>query len=215
MIDPEFWSDEEVGRWSFHTRLFYIAIWNFADDEGILKANSRLLKAQIFPYDEDVDIDKCKEETKGKVEWYSVNGQTYGFIRNFLKYQRIDRPTVSKLPKPNTLSEPSASPQRGILPNIREENIIEENDIYNGFENLWHKYPIKEGKKQALIHYKYALKAGHAHADIAKALRNYLKKIEVERTEPKYIKHGSTFFNNWEDFLTYKPKDEPKQRCDF
>jgi hypothetical protein len=78
-------------------------------------------------------------------------------------------------------------------------------DIYQGFELLWGKYPIKEGKKQALIHYKYALSAGYAHEDIVKALANYLKKIEIEKIEAKYIKHASTFFNDWEDYLDYEP----------
>ena len=52
MIDPEFWSDEEIATLSFPARLFYIGLWNFADDEGKGKGHSKLLKAQIFPYDE-------------------------------------------------------------------------------------------------------------------------------------------------------------------
>jgi hypothetical protein len=72
MIDPEFWSDEEIGNWSFPARLFYIGLWNFADDSGRFKAHNDLLKAQIFPYDKRLDIDKLKKELNHKIQWYEV-----------------------------------------------------------------------------------------------------------------------------------------------
>lgn len=139
MIDPEFWSDEEVGHWSYEARLFYIGLWNFADDEGRFKAHSKLLKAQIFPYDNRLNIEKVKKEVAKKVQWYNDNGLQYGYIRNFLKYQRIDRPTPSKLPEPKQLNEASPSPQRNVPPNIREVKLSKEKlskDILNIVEDL-------------------------------------------------------------------------------
>jgi hypothetical protein len=123
MIDPEFWSDEEIGKWSFDTRLFYIGLWNFADDEGRFKAADLLLKSQIFPYDSSIDIKRIKKELNHKIEWYENEGLQYGYIRNFLKYQRIDRPTESKLPIPPSIVEPSTNTRRTLAPNIREVNI--------------------------------------------------------------------------------------------
>ncbi len=61
IIDPEFWSDEEIGQWSFPARLFYIGLWNFADDSGRFKAANALLKAQIFSYDKKLDVKKLKK----------------------------------------------------------------------------------------------------------------------------------------------------------
>ena len=106
MIDPEFWSDEQIGHWSFEARLFYIALWNFADDEGRFKAHPKLLKAQIFPYDDKLQIDKLKKEISTKIQWYAVEGLQYGHIHNFLKYQRIDRPAPSRLPTPTDDEQP-------------------------------------------------------------------------------------------------------------
>jgi hypothetical protein len=126
IIDPEFWSDEEIGHWSYAARLFYIGLWNFADDEGRFKAPDALLKAQIFPYEPKIDIGKLKKELNHKIQWYEVEGLQYGFIRNFNKHQRIDRPTESKLPKPPPFVEPSPNTQRGVLPNISKVNIREE-----------------------------------------------------------------------------------------
>lgn len=131
MIDPEFFSDEEVGSWSIAARLFYIGLWSCADDEGRFKSNSRLLKAQIFPYDDDIDIDKLKDEVSKKIVFYEVGNQQYGWLKNFNKYQVINRPTPSKLPPPPhtsrmaKLTEASLNTHGGLTPNIIEKKRIE------------------------------------------------------------------------------------------
>jgi hypothetical protein len=127
IIDPEFWSDEEIGQWSFAARLFYIGLWNFADDEGKFKSANQLLKAQIFPYDIKIDISKLKKELNHKIQWYEVDGSQYGFIRNFLKYQRIDKPTKSKLPPVPSFDESSANTLGVLPPNISKDNISKDN----------------------------------------------------------------------------------------
>jgi len=100
MISPEFWRDEEIGAWSIEARLFYIGLWSFADDEGRLRAHPKLLKSQIFPYDEKINIEKLKAEVSKKVLWYKYAGQEYGYIKNFLKHQQINRPSKSQFPAP-------------------------------------------------------------------------------------------------------------------
>lgn len=47
---PEFWSDAIVGRLPDATRLFYIGLWNLADDEGWLVWESAEAGALLFPY---------------------------------------------------------------------------------------------------------------------------------------------------------------------
>lgn len=127
MISPEFWSDEEIGHWSFQARLFYIGLWNFADDEGRFRAHNSLLKSEIFPYDDKIDVEKIKHELKNKVQWYEHDGSQYGFVRNFLKHQSLNRPTISKLPPPPQLTEDSLNNHGGLTPNRKEGKGIEEN----------------------------------------------------------------------------------------
>lgn len=138
MIDPEFWNDEEIGAWSTEARLFYIGLWNFADDEGRLRAHPKLLRSQIFPYDEKLNIEKLKGEVAKKILWYTADGQEYGFIKNFLKHQRIDRPGKSQIPPPSKdvleaflnnreqLDEDSTIPRRPLAPKLREVKLREE-----------------------------------------------------------------------------------------
>ena len=125
MIDPEFWSDEEIGMWSFQARLFYIGLWNFADDEGRMKAHPALLKSQIFPYENKINIEKLKNEVSSKVQWYTLNGQLYGHIRNFLKYQKIEKPSKSKLPIPPPFPDTSGSVRGEVVPKRSEEKLRE------------------------------------------------------------------------------------------
>jgi hypothetical protein len=101
MVKPEFWSDERIGMLSHTARLLFIGMWNFADDEGKISANSVYLKSSIFPYD-DIEIISSLEELESRllICKYIANRSEFYFIYNFLKHQRIDRPNESRIPNP-------------------------------------------------------------------------------------------------------------------
>ena len=69
------------------------------------------------------------------------------------------------------------------------------------FDHIWELYPNKLGRKDALRHFKASVKNEQNWLDIQTALKNYEKSSEVERG---FIKHGSTWFNNWQDWVKYK-----------
>lgn len=94
MIRPEFWEDTKMAQLSAFGRLFYIALWNFADDEGYLEHNPLWLKAKCFPYDK-VNIDKLIDELKECGRIQIQNGII--FIVNFAKYQKVEKPKESEL----------------------------------------------------------------------------------------------------------------------
>jgi len=106
MIDPEFWSDEKIGTLPVACRIMFIGMWNFADDEGIIRFTSAFLKAMIFSYD-NISMKKIKSymeilENNEFVISYTggIARQKYAYIINFRRYQRIDKPQPSKLPPP-------------------------------------------------------------------------------------------------------------------
>lgn len=99
MISPEFWDDEEIAEWSSDAKLFYIGLWNFADDDGRFRAVPKFLKARIFPYT-NIDVEILMEEIKDKIQYYESGGQKYGWIKNFKKHQYINHAIPSKLPAP-------------------------------------------------------------------------------------------------------------------
>lgn len=114
-IKPDFWTDEKVVELDVWTRLLFIGLWNFADDDGRMVASARRIKMQIFPAD-DVDIRRGLDELADSdlIELYSIDGMEYLQVRNFSKHQKIDRRTPSKLPqKPQALAESSPNSPDG------------------------------------------------------------------------------------------------------
>lgn len=106
IIKPQFWTDEVTGTLSDKAKLFFIGMLNFADDEGKIVGNSHYLNSIVFPYCPcDIDtanaaISELKEKTL--VFEYSVQRQTYFWIVNFRKHQKIDKPQQSQIPNPKT-----------------------------------------------------------------------------------------------------------------
>lgn len=102
MIKPKFWEDKKIGKLRPESRLMYIGMWNFADDKGVLSNDPVLIKARIFPYDKDMNVARIAkmlqemEEMKlfKVIEW---NGDSYIYIHNFLKHQKINKPNLDEL----------------------------------------------------------------------------------------------------------------------
>lgn len=98
--------------------------------------------------------------------------------------------------------------------NIEQEkpaNKLAEKQLQDDFEKLWSLYPNKKGKAIALRAYKRAIKSGVTNKDIQTGIVNYKKEIEIKKTEPEYIAHGSTWFNQqrWGDDYDFTPPKPP------
>jgi len=74
-------------------------------------------------------------------------------------------------------------------------------ELEKDFEEVWKIYPKKQGKEAAKKAYIKARKAGVSKLDIVTGLLKYKDFIKANRTEDRYIKHGSTWFNQkcWDD----------------
>jgi hypothetical protein len=72
-------------------------------------------------------------------------------------------------------------------------------ELESCFESLWKQYPKKDGLKDAKRHFFASVKSKQDEEQIILALNNYC--AIVQDTERKYIKNGSTWFNNWQDFI--------------
>ena len=114
MIKPEFWSSPQV-VWCCHSaRLLFVGMLNFADDRGCMPASVDRLKMEIFPGDdwvprEDVQAWLRELVSVGLVSEYACGDDRYLHICKFTKHQRIQRPTYTYPPPPQTTGD-SASP---------------------------------------------------------------------------------------------------------
>ncbi|MCJ2132209.1 hypothetical protein [Methylobacterium sp. E-045] len=120
-IKPEFPLSETVGVLSRDARLCFILLWTIVDDEGRARAASRMLASLLYPYDDDapslIDGWLAELEAHECIRRYDVDGSTYLDIPKWLKHQKIDKPSKSKLP-------PFDGQSRG-LANNREASMLE------------------------------------------------------------------------------------------
>jgi len=67
------------------------------------------------------------------------------------------------------------------------------------FEEIWTKYPNKDGKKASERYFLASVLNENDWKDIQTALKNYLAS---ERVKKGFIKNASTWFNNWRDWVS-------------
>lgn len=77
------------------------------------------------------------------------------------------------------------------------DTISDSPSLDSRFEKLWREYPKKQGKKDALRHYKAWIKASSEHTDdyLLNKLNQYKAYLKANRTDFKFIQKGSTWFN--------------------
>ena len=102
--------------------------------------------------------------------------------------------------KIQTVGEGKGSLGKDSFNNVLVSKMIKESkkELFN---KIWLKYPNKDGKKEALAHFLVSVNSQKNWDDITIALRNYLGSDKVKKG---YIKNGSTFFNNWKDWVNFR-----------
>ena len=99
-IKPEFWTDEKIMKVSIPARLFFIGLWNFADDLGCLWYSPDRISMQIFPRNPELNVADLVQEL---MDWgildmmINESSKPYIVIHNFLTHQKVDHPTPSKI----------------------------------------------------------------------------------------------------------------------
>jgi hypothetical protein len=116
VVKVEFWQSERLahalpGPDGRQARLLFIGMWNFGEDNGVVRANPVWLRGQVFPYDEDVtacDVERWLGmlEAGGFIVRYHHRGAALAWVRSFSEHQRIDKPTPPTLPLPEYSSNP-------------------------------------------------------------------------------------------------------------
>jgi len=76
----------------------------------------------------------------------------------------------------------------------------QKDSIKSAFDSFWEAVPRKVGKKAAMTAFKAAVKSVKAEVLIAE-MERYAKKVEADRTEPRFIVHPTTWLQQgrWED----------------
>lgn len=106
-LKPEFWLDRKLARsLSRDERMLYLGLWNQADEHGRAQADPRLIKGQVFPFDDDLTDAHVAEMLKrlddaGVAELYDFEGDPYLFLPKLARHQRLEPGKVpSRHPAP-------------------------------------------------------------------------------------------------------------------
>ena len=96
-IKPEFWTSEQVMDCSIEACALFIGIWNFSDDGGRHPANTKRIKAEVFPSRDVTDSDVGRwigELLERKLlRHYEIEGRGYWEVTGWKAHQTVQRPT--------------------------------------------------------------------------------------------------------------------------
>ena len=112
-IKPEFWVDDIMVDQEPVTKLLYIGLWNFVDDEGYIEDSVRRIKMMVFPGN-DYDVSEALRsllECSRIIRMTSDQGPVL-WIPHFTDHQRISHPTPTKftgIQSPSTAGVPESS----------------------------------------------------------------------------------------------------------
>lgn len=120
-IKPDFFTSEDVASLPLRPRLTWIGLWTHSDDHGRAKDDARLIKAAVWPLDDDVTVDDVGEDldvlaAQGRILRYAVAGKRYLAVRNWHLHQAINKPTASQHPAPAEPTSQAEPGQRGYCP---------------------------------------------------------------------------------------------------
>ena len=224
MIDPSFWSDEKLGECTRDERLLFMGLISNADDEGYGRANPKLLRSLIFPYDDlrVSDLEKWLSRLGGLqlIALYEVNGQTYYYLPNFSRHQTINRPSPSSFPKQNQeFSEDSVSAHGAFSEGSRPKEIEEKRiscaknaqvcsdhetvslNVNASFQRFWEAYPKHKGKEPARKVFQKLKASEELLETILSAVEREKQSDQWKRDNGQYIPYPATWLNQrrWED----------------
>lgn len=115
-VHPEFFTSEDVLALPRDARLTFIGLWLHADDFGRQRANAALIKASVWPLDDDITADVVEEHLvqlaeRGMVEIYEAQGREYFGLTGWDRWQPVQNPSQTSIPAPPALTHARTSEQ--------------------------------------------------------------------------------------------------------
>ena len=183
---------------------------------GLYKVSQATIQRWLTSLEKNGYIDRTVKYKDGskEIEKRYIRINAYPILKNENTYtQKCEYPILKNEQENNT--------------SINNINTRANSTLESDFEKLWKLYPKKIGKKPALAAYKRAMsrkKNPATNRQIQDGIVAYRQLIKSKGTEKRFVKDGSTFFNQeaWNDYLEVvkeereeqearKPKFDPKK----
>lgn len=189
--------------------------------DGKLRANEKLLYGEITALASKNG--ECWASNTYFANLYNVTPQAIskwisdlekqGYISTLLIYSKdkkeVEKRIIKLLEVSTNVDRVSTNDLGGYQQKFKENNTSNNNicssdlELAENFDKIWALYPRKDGKNTAFSHYKAWLNGKKYAGRTVKltnkqmwfATKKYADLMEETKTEKKYIKMGSTFFN--------------------
>ena len=226
-IKPDAFRSDTLSQVPRGVRWTFAGLWTYLDDEGRGRDNLRLIKAELYPLDDDVTVDVLDDDLRqleklDTICRYSVDGKHYLHAVNWKQHQSINRPKESTNPpcmrhhghdSDDAGSEHGHDSDSTLLEGKGKEQGTGNSDDASLrdaslFDEFWQAYPRKTDKANAKKAWAKAVKKKNPREIIA-AARGYA----ATKPDPKFTAHASTWLNGerWDDELARSPT-EPATR---
>lgn len=111
-VKPDICQHEVMADLSDGAERTLVRLWTHADDEGRGVDNVKLIKAAIYPLNDEKTEDVIDElmdelEDAGFLWRYEVDGRSYFQVPNFPEHQKPRHPVASKCPEPVDYTHPA------------------------------------------------------------------------------------------------------------
>ncbi len=171
-VKPGFFASLDIAELPRDTRLHFVGLWTYADDHGRGLDDARLIKAAVWPLDDDItadDVERMQDELAkhDRIVRYSAADRDYFQVCKWPEHQHPSKPQPSRSPPPpepfpepsrslpGTVREPSRNGQGAFPPVVGEVEV--EVEVLNplstdvdgddGFDGFWATYPARNGKR--------------------------------------------------------------------
>jgi len=176
-LKPGFCTSEDIASLSIPARLHYARLWSYFDDHGRCVDNPKLIKAALWPLDDDVTADVVRAYmdelvAAGLVQRYDAEGRSYAYVVKWFEHQKPNRRLDPQHPEPpdvtveDSCTADALHEQCGHTPVVGEGEVegegsgapssqgtltlvadATESDD-DGFDEFWQAYPPRKGVKR-------------------------------------------------------------------
>ncbi len=106
-VKPEFAKSETIAALPRDVRLHFMLLWTYADDDGRGVDNPKLIKAELWPLDDDVTATvvegwQAQLAEHGRIVRYEADGRHFFEVVNFAEHQHPQKKGESKYPPPSS-----------------------------------------------------------------------------------------------------------------
>ena len=115
-IKPEFFTSLTIADLELSTRLTFIGLWTYVDDNGVGLADPRLIRAAIWPLEEAPDIlQRTREDLQSLhaarlVTLYEASGKALLAVSNWSEHQKVSHPRKPRFPRPEQVRNADETP---------------------------------------------------------------------------------------------------------